>query len=57
MYGYRFQDHKVIGESIEGATRTNNKGEYAFESNIDFEGNYIVKFVMKKRRVSAHLRV
>lgn len=48
MYGYRFQDHKVIGESIEGATRTNNKGEYAFESNIDFEGNYIVKFVMKQ---------
>lgn len=48
MYGYRFQDHKVIGEAIEGRTRTNNKGEYAFESNVDFEGNYIVKFVMKQ---------
>ena len=48
MYGYRFQDHKVIGEAIEGATRTNTNGEYAFESNVDFEGNYIVKFVMKQ---------
>lgn len=48
MYGYRLQDHKITGEAIEGETRTNSKGEYAFESNVDFEGNYVVKFVMKQ---------
>lgn len=47
LYGYRYEKSKVLGEVIEGKTLTDNKGRFVFESNVNFEGNYIAKFVLK----------
>lgn len=47
LYGYRYENSKVLGEVIEGKTQTDNNGNFAFESNVNFEGNYIAKFSIK----------
>jgi len=47
LYGYRYENSKVLGEVIEGKTQTDNNGKFAFESNVNFEGNYIAKFSIK----------
>lgn len=42
MRGYSFSGGSIVGES-----RTDSQGKFAFESNVDFEGEYIVQFTTR----------
>lgn len=55
LRGYRYADNALTGEGIEGAAVTDAKGCFAFESNVDFEGEYLTQFSLRennKRRWS-----
>ncbi len=47
MHAYRYENSKVMGEAIEGATTTDAEGKFAFESNVNFEGEYLALFTMR----------
>lgn len=46
LSAYRYENDKVLGNTIIGHTQTDDSGKFAFESNIDFEGDYIAQFNM-----------
>lgn len=55
LRGYRYAGNALTGEGIEGATVTDAQGCFAFESNVDFVGEYLTQFSLRennKRRWS-----
>ena len=47
MRAYRFENDSVRAEAIEGTARTDAEGRFAFESNVDFEGEYLAQFTLR----------
>ncbi len=47
MRAYRYENDSVRAGAIEGSTRTDAEGRFAFESNVDFEGQYLAQFTMR----------
>jgi len=43
-----FQAYSLTGGAIEGDTRTDSEGRFAFESNVNYEGELVAQFVTRK---------
>ena len=47
LRAYRFENDSIKPEAIEGAMQTDAEGRFAFESQVDFEGEYLAQFTMR----------
>lgn len=47
MQAYRYENSQITGEAIEGTTTTDAEGKFAFESNVNFEGEFLAQFTMR----------
>lgn len=47
MRAYQYEDGKPMPGSLEAQTRTDAEGRFAFESNVNYEGEYLAQFTMR----------
>ena len=47
MKAYRYEEGNMMAGAIEGDAVTDANGKFAFESNVNYEGDYIAQFVMR----------
>ena len=47
MKAYRYENGQLVGQAIEGEAVTDRKGQFAFQSNVNFQGEYLAHFIMR----------
>ncbi len=47
LRAYRYEHDSIKGGTIEGGMVTDADGRFAFESQVDFEGDYLAQFTMR----------
>ncbi len=47
MRAYAYENGNILPGSIEGQATTDKDGKFAFESNVNYEGEYLTQFTMR----------
>lgn len=47
MHAYQFENGKPMPGTLEAHTHTDSVGRFAFESNVNYEGEYLAQFTMR----------